>query len=765
MRRNRERGPWPLALALVAATTVLACSETPTNPDPDPDPPANQVPVAVAGAGGVVSIGLAVALDGSASTDADGDALTYAWSITSAPSGSTAALDGDDSATPSLTPDAAGDFVLQLIVNDGTDDSSPSSITITAEDNTASVMVIAAAGGTVVSVDGLVSLEIPAGALTEDTEISMTPMLAGQLPESVAGFEDDELVVYDMQPDGLQFTSPATMTFVEEGGLDEEGEEFEATIPVFVSVADGEATFLNEVVGTVEAGSEDVTWEAEVSHFSEISVFLAARLGALATVPDRVQQDTPFDVVVSVLSVDGRTGIDTVTIEDRSGPHIAPRSVPPIGDSFVESLLGYSSTHPYTCSVPGGFGATGRYAVRVGAELRPPPSSGLTGAIRELFDNPEARYSPKVDLEADVVCDPPPPPPPGSFADVALGGALEGVWPVEGPDGRTLYLVSSTGQIILLGEDGEQIEEITTSPAVVDDALFGAKGQVDESGAGVVVANGAEGVFVRSGTETELTLVRGGRTTDCWEQEPSPGTFLYACAGFENREIVFLTGSGSETPEVDDVLTDLFTPGGMSVFGADRPVSVWFGPDGFNENSPLLVATMTDDASDGGLVIVWLVDGEIVIEVAEDMNWPEPRQVRCSESGLCAMSVYGAPGRIGNLLNFNWDGTSVTRLGGAFMSVGKPVGIDVYQDGDRILVASADFEGRAVRVEEYVPGAGTFPTQTNSITYLLPGECMYPSSVVIRPRVPGLNQLIVACRGDGMSGGIVLVSVYEFPES
>lgn len=94
------------------------------------DTPANSAPVANAGTNQTVTQGDSVQLDGSASSDSDGDALTYAWSFTSRPDGSAASLSNTSIASPSFSADAAGDFVLSLIVNDGELDSSADSVTI-----------------------------------------------------------------------------------------------------------------------------------------------------------------------------------------------------------------------------------------------------------------------------------------------------------------------------------------------------------------------------------------------------------------------------------------------------------------------------------------------------------------------------------------------------------------------------------------------------------------------------------------------------------
>lgn len=83
----------------------------------------NVKPVAHAGADQSVYIGQTVSLDGSASTDADGDALTYLWSLTSQPADSTAQLSSSTTAITSIDIDAHGSYQLQLVVNDGLEDS------------------------------------------------------------------------------------------------------------------------------------------------------------------------------------------------------------------------------------------------------------------------------------------------------------------------------------------------------------------------------------------------------------------------------------------------------------------------------------------------------------------------------------------------------------------------------------------------------------------------------------------------------------------
>lgn len=94
---------------------------------------ANSAPVADAGPDQNVTTGSLVTLDGSGSSDADSDALSYNWSFLTRPSGSTASLSDPTAPNPAFTPDAAGDYVLQLIVNDGNAESDADTMTVSAE--------------------------------------------------------------------------------------------------------------------------------------------------------------------------------------------------------------------------------------------------------------------------------------------------------------------------------------------------------------------------------------------------------------------------------------------------------------------------------------------------------------------------------------------------------------------------------------------------------------------------------------------------------
>jgi len=82
----------------------------------------NSMPVAVAGHDQNLSTARQVMLDGSGSYDMDGDSLKFSWSL-SIPRGSSAVLSNVASINPSFEADLVADYIAELIVNDGKQDS------------------------------------------------------------------------------------------------------------------------------------------------------------------------------------------------------------------------------------------------------------------------------------------------------------------------------------------------------------------------------------------------------------------------------------------------------------------------------------------------------------------------------------------------------------------------------------------------------------------------------------------------------------------
>ena len=92
----------------------------------------NSIPRAHAGSDRIVAVGEGVTLDGTRSKDADGQALSYRWALLSKPDASKARIASATTAKPTFTPDRAGIYVVQLIVNDGSAASIPATVTLEA---------------------------------------------------------------------------------------------------------------------------------------------------------------------------------------------------------------------------------------------------------------------------------------------------------------------------------------------------------------------------------------------------------------------------------------------------------------------------------------------------------------------------------------------------------------------------------------------------------------------------------------------------------
>ncbi len=169
-------------LVILLSTLLLATcggggsASTPVTPVT----PVNVAPVANAGAAQSVLTGTLVTLDGSASSDANSDALTYAWSLSSKPAGSGAALLSPTSVKPTFTADVAGTYVASLTVNDGKLSSSPATVSVTA--TVGNIAPVANAGpaqsvaaGTLVTLDGSASSDANNDALTYSWSLTSRP--------------------------------------------------------------------------------------------------------------------------------------------------------------------------------------------------------------------------------------------------------------------------------------------------------------------------------------------------------------------------------------------------------------------------------------------------------------------------------------------------------------------------------------------------------------------------------------------------------------
>ena len=185
-------------------------------------PASNRAPVANAGPDQTVFVAQTVTLDGSKSTDADGDLLSYLWSFTLRPSGSTATLSNATAVKPEFVADKPGNYVIQLSVNDGKGNSAPDTVTINSENS----KPVANAGPDqsvlvtqTVTLDGSKSSDVDGDSLTYLWSFTSRPAgSTAALSDATAlkpAFVVDKPGSYAVQlivNDGKVNSSPATVT-------------------------------------------------------------------------------------------------------------------------------------------------------------------------------------------------------------------------------------------------------------------------------------------------------------------------------------------------------------------------------------------------------------------------------------------------------------------------------------------------------------------------------------------------------------------------
>ncbi len=118
---------------IMASTLFLGCEDTDIDSNLDSDNLFNKQPEAEAKVTGNTTFVVSdtIMLNGGESTDEDGDSLTYSWRIKTTPNQSNATLINETSATPSFIADIPGEYAIELIVNDGIENSRPDSVYIT----------------------------------------------------------------------------------------------------------------------------------------------------------------------------------------------------------------------------------------------------------------------------------------------------------------------------------------------------------------------------------------------------------------------------------------------------------------------------------------------------------------------------------------------------------------------------------------------------------------------------------------------------------
>lgn len=302
----------------------------------------NTPPVANAGADRAAPLGATVVLDGSGSTDVDGGPLTYQWSLTAVPAGSAAVLSNPSSVAPTFVVDVPGEYVAQLIVNDGLAASGADTVTISTENT----RPVAEAGtnqsvfvGAIVPLDGSGSRDqdgdplryswalttVPSGSTaTLNDPTSITPSFVADLP----GLYVAQLEVNDGRLSSLPDTVIITTTM--------------DTAPV----ADAGPDQLNVRVGTLVtldgSASSDVDGHTLTFQWSLLSqpVGSTAVLTSATTVRPTFVPDRPGTYVAQLIVRDGFLSSQPDTVQVQA----AADNRPPVANAGPDRNVAVGST-------------------------------------------------------------------------------------------------------------------------------------------------------------------------------------------------------------------------------------------------------------------------------------------------------------------------------------------------------------------------------------------------------------------------------------
>jgi len=202
-------------------------------------------------------------------------------------------------------------------------------------------------GGVATSASGKLELSIPAGALSSDTEISITE-----------SSDSDPLLgrFYELGPDGTTLNTPAEVAFTLDwsdltGLIDETGAPLDLTTatPEILSEhvsASGLTEPLDITSISYDPDSETLTVTGMLSHFSRLDVTASADHGLMSIThpggPFAVHQEFTADAVVT---------LPPLTAFSPDFPHQTLAKLPKVGDS-ASDFLGFTPEYKGTKQIP-----------------------------------------------------------------------------------------------------------------------------------------------------------------------------------------------------------------------------------------------------------------------------------------------------------------------------------------------------------------------------------------------------------------------------
>ena len=338
----------------------------------------NSIPVANAGPDQPnKTVGMPVELDGSLSDDVDGDALTYIWSLLHQPVGSSAAIQPADQVKvkTTFTPDKAGDYVGQLIVNDGQANSDPDTALVT-------VTVAAPPVNTPPQITSTPVLTATVGSLYNyDVNASDTDTLAYSLTVFPTGMTiNAQTGLITWTPGANQTGAPQSVTVSVTDGQDSVSQIFSITVaPVTVGLIT-----VPDLVTLSRSAAETALHNAQLTVGTPSFIHNPATSGSvISQSPDAGTSVAEGTIVTLTVSL----GLDIGLPPD---PAIVAPKIDPTVSAMVSASTEflYSGSNPIQTGVAPGTIEARRAAVLRGKVLAK-DNTPLTGVTITVLNHPE----------------------------------------------------------------------------------------------------------------------------------------------------------------------------------------------------------------------------------------------------------------------------------------------------------------------------------------------------------------------------------------
>jgi mono/diheme cytochrome c family protein len=273
---------FPLLVSIVTGT-VIGLSGCSGGDEATVTANGNTAPIADAGVDKNVVTGVVVQLDGSGSSDADGDALSYQWALQSKPTSSSSFLSTTTEVNPSFEPNVDGEYIISLVVNDGTVDSTADTVTFTAS-LTANNPPVANAGadknvvtGVVVQLDGSGSSDLDGDTFTYQWTLQSQPT------NSLSTLFSSTLVNPTFTPDldGSYSISLVVNDGIVDSSIDTVVVTASATPPLVGTFAGGQAIYDKDCGRCHAAGSHDTSTKSGASDLYLKGYKIIIKIGTL----------------------------------------------------------------------------------------------------------------------------------------------------------------------------------------------------------------------------------------------------------------------------------------------------------------------------------------------------------------------------------------------------------------------------------------------------------------------------------------------------